>query len=84
MKYLLTIALLSFVTVAYADDLTLKVAPAEADVIWKGLRKLPVEEVEVIMGKLRQQVVEQTQPKKVEETPKPEFPPNDDMVKRSK
>lgn len=72
MKYLLTIALLSFATVAYADDLTLKVAPAEADLIWKGLRKLPVEEVEVIMGKLRQQVVEQTQPKKVEEPAKKE------------
>lgn len=73
MKYLLTIALLLTATTAtYADDLTLKVAPAEADLIWKGLRKLPVEEVEVIMGKVRQQVMEQTQPKKVEEPAKKE------------
>lgn len=60
---LLTLSLLIVANVAYADDLTLKVTTAEADTIWKGLRKLPVEEVETLMSKLRQQVAEQTQPK---------------------
>lgn len=75
MKYLLTIALLLTAIVAHAQapvELTFKVAPAEADVIWKGLRKLPVEEVEALMGKMRQQVTEQTTPKP---TPSPVEPP---------
>ena len=67
MKYLLIACLLLTATVAYADDLTLKVAPAEADLIWKGLRELPVKDVEALMAKIRQQVMEQT---KAAEPPK--------------
>ena len=59
MKYLLAIALLFIATVAYADALTLKVTPIEADLIWKGLRELPVKDVEALMAKMRQQVMEQ-------------------------
>lgn len=76
MKYTLAIVLLFAATVAYAQqqELTIKVAPAEADVIWKGLRKLPVDEVETLMVKIRQQVTEQTTPKPIDNkpTPKPE------------
>lgn len=63
MKYILTLALLLSVTVAQAQDLNLKLTQPEADIIWKGLRKLPVEEVEALMQKIRQQVVDQTTPK---------------------
>ena len=62
-KYLLTIALLLLPTLANAQELTIKATPAEADLIWKGLRKLPVDEVESLMAKIRQQVAEQTAPK---------------------
>ena len=63
MKYLLIACLLFTATVAYAQqptELTLKVAPAEADLIWKGLRELPVKDVEALMAKMRQQVMDQT------------------------
>lgn len=63
MKYLLIISLLLFPTIAQAQDLNLKLTQPEADIVWKGLRKLPVEEVEVLMQKIRQQVVDQTTPK---------------------
>lgn len=66
MKRLLTIGLLIMATLpAYAQtaELTIKATPAEADLIWKGLRKLPVDEVESLMAKIRQQVAEQTAPK---------------------
>lgn len=68
---LLTASLLFAANIAYAQttELTLKVSPTEADTIWKGLRKLPVEEVETLMAKIRQQVAEQTTPKP---EPKPE------------
>lgn len=62
-KTLLILSLLFVAIPAYADDLSLKLTPAEADTIWKGLRKLPVEEVEGLMAKIRQQVAEQTMPK---------------------
>lgn len=65
MKKLLLILSLLLPATAYADDLNLKVSTVEADLIWKGLRKLPVEEVENLMAKLRQQVMEQTTPKPV-------------------
>ena len=65
MKRLLIVGLLFTATVANAQELNIKATSAEADLIWKGLRKLPVEEVEPFMAKLRQQVMEQTQPKKV-------------------
>lgn len=65
MKYILIISLLLSATIAHAQELNLKVSQPEADVIWKGLRKLPVEEVEALMQKLRQQVVEQTTPKQL-------------------
>ncbi len=64
-KTLLILSLLVSAIPAYADDLNLKVSQSEADIIWKGLRKLPVEEVEGLMAKIRQQVVEQTTPKPV-------------------
>lgn len=70
MKHLLLItALLLSATVVQAQELNLKVTPAEADLVWKGLRKLVVEEVEPLMAKLRQQVVEQTTPKPIETKP---------------
>lgn len=69
MKRLLIISLLLLPTVSLAQELTIKATPVEADLIWKGLRKLPVEEAEIFMAKMRQQVMEQTQPKQVE-TPK--------------
>ena len=69
MKRLLTIGLLIMATLpAYAQttDLNIKATPAEADLIWKGLRKLPVEDAEAFMAKMRQQVMEQTQAKPIE------------------
>lgn len=66
MKLLLILSLLLLPTVALSQELNIKATPAEADLIWKGLRKLPVEEVEALMAKMRQQVMEQTQPKPVE------------------
>ena len=69
MKLLLILSLLFSVTVANAQELTIKATPAESDLIWKGLRKLPVEEAENFMQKMRQQVMEQTQPKPVITSP---------------
>jgi len=66
MKRLLIISLLLLPTVALSQELTIKATPTEAELIWKGLRKLPVEEAEAFMAKMRQQVMEQTQPKPVE------------------
>lgn len=63
MKYLLIVSLLLIPTIVQAQDLNLKLTPPEADIVWKGLRKLPVEEVEALMQKIRQQVVDQTTPK---------------------
>lgn len=75
MKYLPLAALLLLAAVpSYAQQLievNLKISTTEADLIWKGLRKLPVEDVENLMTKIRQQVMDQTTPKPVE-TPKPE------------
>lgn len=63
MKKLLILSLLLTATVANAQELTIKATPAEADLIWKGLRELPVKDVESLMAKMRQQIMEQTQPK---------------------
>lgn len=41
------------------DGLKLEVTLPEAEVIWQALRKLPVEQVEQLMAKIRQQVSEQ-------------------------
>ena len=71
MKRLLIVGLLFTATVANAQELNIKATSAEADLIWKGLRKLPVEEVENFMAKMRQQVMEQTTPKPLP-TPKKE------------
>lgn len=73
-KLLLILSLLLTATVANAQvqELTIKATPAEADLIWKGLRKLPVEEAENFMAKMRQQVVEQTTPKPIEAPKEPE------------
>ncbi len=74
MKYLLILSLLLLPTISVAQELNLKVTQPEAEIIWKGLRKLPVEEVEVIMSKMRQQVSEQTQPKPAEPKPNDQKP----------
>jgi hypothetical protein len=66
MKALLILSLLFTATIANAQELTIKATPAEADLIWKGLRELPVKDVEGLMAKIRQQVAEQTTPKVVE------------------
>lgn len=68
-KLLLILSLLP--TFVNAQEITIKATPAEADLIWKGLRELPVKDVEVFMGKMRQQVMEQTKPV---EAPKPIAP----------
>lgn len=71
MKRLLILSLLLVPTIALAQqqptEFTFKVTPADADVIWEGLRELPVKKVEPVMTKLRQQVMEQTQAKPVEQ-----------------
>lgn len=72
LKSLLIVSLLLIPTMAAAQvvqELNFKVSIAEAELLWKGLRKLPVEEVEVLMAKIRQQGTEQ---QKAVETPKPE------------
>jgi hypothetical protein len=56
MKALLILSLLFTATIANAQELTIKATPAEADLIWKGLRELPVKDVEGLMAKIRQQV----------------------------
>jgi hypothetical protein len=71
MKRLLIIGLLFTATVVNAQEFNIKATTAEADLIWKGLRKLPVEEVEPFMAKMRQQIMEQTQLKSLP-TPKKE------------
>ena len=63
MKPLLILSLLLTATIANAQELTIKATSAEADLIWKGLRELPVKDVEGLMAKIRQQVAEQTAPK---------------------
>ena len=65
MKRLLTIGLLFLATPALAQtpsEFTIKVTPQEADILWAGLRELPVKIAEPVMNKLRQQIVEQTKP----------------------
>lgn len=71
MKYLLMISLFLSSTLVFAQqpqnpaplqpEVTLKVTIGEAETIWTALRKLPVEQVELLMAKMRQQVSEQTQ-----------------------
>lgn len=56
--------------IAPDTPVTLSLTISKADKIWRGLRKLPVEEVEELMNEIRQQVATQTAPKPVE-TPKP-------------
>ena len=62
-KLLLILSLLPTIANAQVPELTIKTTPAEADLIWKGLRELPVKDVESLMAKIRQQVAEQTAPK---------------------
>ncbi len=68
MKYIhpaLALSLLFLATPTLAqtpNEFTIKVTPQEADVLWAGLRELPVKIAEPIMNKLRQQLVEQTKP----------------------
>lgn len=76
MKRLLIISLLFLATPTLAqtpNEFTIKVTPQEADVLWAGLRELPVKIAEPVMGKVRQQIMEQSQPKpSVKEEPKKE------------
>jgi len=76
MKRLLILSLLFLATPALAQtpsEFTIKVTPQEADVVWAGLRELPVKIAEPVMGKVRQQIMEQSQPKPViKEEPKKE------------
>lgn len=76
-KLLLTSCLLFAATIANAQaptpptqpsEYVIKITPAEADILWLGLRELPVRAVESLMDKFRKQIVEQT--------PKPEAPKN--------
>lgn len=75
MKHLtLILSLLLLPTMALAqtpiDTFILKVKPADLDKIGKGLGKLPFEDVADLMQSLRQQVIEQSQPKAVDNPPK--------------
>ncbi len=82
MKRLLLLSLLLMPTLALAQQptpiapeapITLSITISKADKIWRGLRKLPVEEVEELMNEIRQQVASQTQSKPTEVKPnKPE------------
>lgn len=76
MKRLLILSLFFLATPALAQtpsEFTIKVTPQEADVLWAGLRELPVKIAEPVMGKVRQQIMEQSQPKpSVKEEPKKE------------
>ena len=66
---ILSLLLVPTITLAQQPaEFTIKITPAEADVIWEGLRELPVKKVEPIMQKMRQQVMEQTTPKPVEQS----------------
>lgn len=44
------------------SEFTIKIAPAELDLIGKGLGKLPFEDVAPLIQKLRQQVMDQQKP----------------------
>ena len=76
MKRLLILSLFFLATPALAQtpsEFTIMVTPQEADVLWAGLRELPVKIAEPVMGKVRQQIMEQSQPKpSVKEEPKKE------------
>ena len=74
MKRLLIISLLLMPTIALADDLTIKLSQPEAELVWRGLRKLPVEDVEALMNKIRMQVAEQTKPPVKPDEPKAPTP----------
>ena len=80
MKRLLIISLLLLPTLAQAQttELTFKFTLTEAELILKGLRKLPVEDVEMTIAKVRQQAQDQLTPKppvKENEQPKPKTKP---------
>lgn len=75
MKRLLIISLLLLPTVAQAQELTFKFTISEAELVLKGLRKLPVEDVEMTIAKVRQQAQDQLTPKppvKQDEQAKPQ------------
>lgn len=66
--YLAALLLTASVGMALAQapaTVQLTITLPEAEIVWKALRKLPVDEVEQIMNKVRQQVADQTQPKAV-------------------
>ena len=80
MKRLLIISLLLLPTIAQAQttELNFKLTLPEAELVLKGLRKLPVEDVEMTIAKVRQQAQEQLTPKppvNQDEQPKPETKP---------
>lgn len=63
MKRLLIISLLLLPTIAQAQELNFKLTLPEAELVLKGLRKLPVEDVEMTIAKVRQQAQDQLTPK---------------------
>lgn len=77
MKKLLVAMLMLAPIVAYAQqppastEFILKVKPSHLDVIGKGLGELPFKDAVEVMQVLRQQVMEQQQPK-VEPKPEPD------------
>ena len=81
MKKVLLLSLLFLPSNLWAQSLpattevNLKVTLADAELIWRAMRKMPVEDIEALMAKLRQQVSEQTQPKTIEIPPKVELTP---------
>lgn len=79
MKKFVLIGMLMFSSVAMAqpggnsaplavvpNEYVLKVKPADVDKIGKGLGKIPFEEVAELMQSLREQIVQQQQPAKIE------------------
>ncbi len=81
MKKLLILSLLLLPSQLWAQQpvspdtpVTLSITIAKADKIWRGLRKLPVEEVEELMNEIRQQVATQTVKQDNKDVPAPSKP----------
>lgn len=74
LKFILIGSLIAIPAVAQEaqqpSEYVLKITPQELDQIGKALGVLPYNDVAQMIQKLRQQVVEQQQPKKVEEPKK--------------
>lgn len=65
MKRLLILSSLLIATPVLAQttpEFTIKVTPQDADILWAALRELPVKISEPVMQKIRQQIMEQSNP----------------------